>query len=147
MRSLSKLLFLFFTFSLFLPISVSADGGLFPPPNFYVGHTDQKAVIFHDQGIETLILSITFQGNAKDFGWVVPTPTRPEVDKSSDELFLALEELTRKPIIYQDKGLMPTMLEGGVEVLETKEVGIYEIKILKADFNITTEKGNNLTLM
>ena len=132
-RNLSKLLFLLFTFSFFLPISVSADGGLFPPPNFYVGHTDQKAVIFHDQGVETLIISITFQGNAKDFGWVVPTPTKPEVDKSSDELFLALEELTRKPIIYQDKGLMPTMLEGSVEVLETKEVGIYEIKILKAD--------------
>lgn len=132
-RILVKLLFLFSVFFLLLPASVFADGGIFPPPDFYVGQTEQKAVIFYDQGVETLILSITFQGNAKDFGWVVPTPTRPEVDKSSDELFLALEELTRRPIRYEEKGLMPVPLEGGVEVLETKEVGIYEISVLRAD--------------
>ena len=132
-RILVKLLFLFSVFFLLLPASVFADGGIFPPPDFYVGQTEQKAVIFYDKGVETLILSITFQGNAKDFGWVVPTPTRPEVDKSSDELFLALEELTRRPIRYEEKGLMPVPLEGGVEVLETKEVGIYEISVLRAD--------------
>lgn len=132
-RILVKLLFLFSVFFLLLPASVFADGGIFPPPDFYVGQTEQKAVIFYDQGVETLILSITFQGNAKDFGWVVPTPTRPEVDKSSDELFLALEELTRRLIRYEEKGLMPVPLEGGVEVLETKEVGIYEISVLRAD--------------
>lgn len=131
-KNLLKILILFFCPFLLRPTSVLADGGIFPPPDFYVGQTEQKAVIFYDEKVETLILSITFQGNAKDFGWVVPTPTKPEVDKSSDELFLALRELTQRPIRYE-KELMPLPLGEGVEVIETKEVGIYEISVLKAD--------------
>ena len=123
--------------SLFLPGIVSADGVIFPPPNYYVAETDQKAVLFYDKGVETLILSITFTGNAKDFAWVVPTPSRPEVDKASSELFLSLEELTRPPRGRQwtdgyNLGAAPTMEKSAVEVLETKEVGIYEIKVLAA---------------
>jgi hypothetical protein len=126
----------FIFLSLFLPGIVSADGVIFPPSDYYVAETDQKAVLFYDQGIETLILSITFTGNAKDFAWVVPTPSRPEVDKSSSELFLSLEELTRLPRTHQSFGrnLQAGMADekSAVEVLETKEVGIYEIKVLAA---------------
>jgi hypothetical protein len=131
-----KLLFGLIILSLFLPGIVSADGVIFPPPDRYVAETDQKAVLFYDKGVETLILSITFTGNAKDFAWVVPTPSRPEVDKASSELFLSLEELTRPPVNRQwdgyNLGAAPTTEKSSVEVLETKEVGIYEIKVLAA---------------
>jgi hypothetical protein len=131
-----KILFALIILSLFLPGIASADGVIFPPPDRYVAETDQKAVLFYDKGIETLILSITFTGNAKDFAWVVPTPSRPEVDKASSELFLSLEELTRPPVNRQWGGYnldaMPTAEKSAVEVLETKEVGIYEIKVLAA---------------
>ena len=132
-----KILFALIILSLFLPGIVSADGVIFPPPDYYVAETDQKAVLFYDKGVETLILSITFTGNAKDFAWVVPTPSRPEVDKASSELFLSLEELTRPPVNrqwdgYDLGGAMPAMEKSAVEVLETKEVGIYEIKVLAA---------------
>jgi hypothetical protein len=131
-----KLLLGLIILSLFLPGIVSADGVIFPPPDRYVAETDQKAVLFYDKGVETLILSITFTGNAKDFAWVVPTPSRPEVDKASSELFLSLEELTRPPVNRQwdgyNLGAAPTMEKSAVEVLETKEVGIYEIKVLAA---------------
>ncbi len=131
-----KLLLGLVILSLFLPGIVSADGVIFPPPDRYVAETDQKAVLFYDKGIETLILSITFTGNAKDFAWVVPTPSRPEVDKASSELFLSLEELTRPPVNRQWGGYhldaTPAMEKSSVEVLETKEVGIYEIKVLAA---------------
>jgi len=118
-----------------LPGIVSADGAIFPPPDYYVAETDQKAVLFYDKGVETLILSITFTGNAKDFAWIVPTPSRPKVDKASSELFLSLKELTRPPRPHRwsdNLGAMPTAEKSGVEVLETKEVGIYEIKVLAA---------------
>ena len=131
-----KLLLGLIILSLFLPGIVSADGVIFPPPDYYVAETDQKAVLFYDKGVETLILSITFTGNAKDFAWVVPTPSRPEVDKASSELFLSLEELTRPPVNRQwdsyNLGAAPAMEKSAVEVLETKEVGIYEIKVLAA---------------
>ena len=132
-----KILFALIILSLFLPGIVSADGVIFPPPDYYVAETDQKAVLFYDKGVETLILSITFTGNAKDFAWVVPTPSRPEVDKASSELFLSLEELTRPPRGRQwtdgyNLGAAPAMEKSAVEVLETKEVGIYEIKVLAA---------------
>jgi len=120
---------------LIFPLMVRGDGGIFPPPNFYLRQAQQKAVIFYDKNIETLILSISFLGNAKDFGWVVPTPSRPEIGEAPDELFTSLEELTRKQtgISYPEWREITPLVGEGVEVLETKEVGIFEIKLLTAD--------------
>jgi hypothetical protein len=38
-----------------LPISASADGMIIPPPGYWMYETDQKAVIVHENGIETLM--------------------------------------------------------------------------------------------
>lgn len=119
---------------LIFPLIVKGDGGMFPPPDFYLRQSEQKAVIFYDGEVETLIISITFQGNAKNFGWVVPTPSRPEIGEAPDELFTSLQELTGK--YYGREAPVPLykgMEGGGVEVLETKEVGIFEVKLLTAD--------------
>ncbi|MBI4709254.1 MAG: hypothetical protein HY764_03570, partial [Candidatus Portnoybacteria bacterium] len=68
-------IFCFLAISVILaPICVLADGGLFMPPDVYMYETDQRAVIFYENNVETLILSTTFRGSAKDFGWVVPVP-------------------------------------------------------------------------
>ena len=124
----------FFSFLIF-PLIAMADGGMFPPPDFYIRQSEQKAVIFYDGGVETLIISVTFQGNAKNFGWVVPTPARPEIGEAPDELFTSLRELTEK--YYGREAPMPLYREmgagEGVEVLETKEIGIFEAKVLTAD--------------
>jgi hypothetical protein len=132
---MSKLIFTLAILFLLLPQIASADGIIIPPPDRYAIENSQKAVIFYDKGVETLILSITFTGNAKDFAWVIPTPSQPEVDKSSNELFLSLEELTEPPAPQWGRSYD---LEAGltekeaVEILEEKEVGIYEVKILAA---------------
>ncbi len=124
----------FFGF-LIVPLIAKADGGLFPPPDFYIRQSEQKAVIFYDKGVETLIISNTFYGNARNFGWVVPTPSRPEIGEAPDELFTSLQELTGQ--YYGKEVPMPLYREmgagEGVEVLETKEVGIFEAKLLTAD--------------
>ncbi len=124
---------------LFFPLLASADGMFIPPPDRYIYETDQRAVIFYEHGMETLALSASFRGNASNFAWLVPTPTRPEVDKVSDELFVSLEDFTRP--YYPDsrygvdygKGYYANeVLDQAVMVIETKQVGYYEITVLKS---------------
>lgn len=132
----NKILAVFTLIFSFTPLISSADGGFFPPPNYYMRETEQKAVIFYDQGIETLIVSSFFQGDAKDFGWIIPVPNKPEVGKSSDELFTALNELTNTPTnYYPQKGIeimSDSASQGGVEIIENKKVEYYDITVLKA---------------
>lgn len=121
----------------FLPFKINADGMVIPRPDYYVRESGQKAVIFYEKGRETLILSITFIGDAKDFGWVIPVPQRPEVTKGSDEVFTSLSEITKKyPRYYYP--LAPMMKEGlggegePVTVIETKKIDYYDIVVLSA---------------
>lgn len=123
----------------FIPIATKADGGVFPPPYYRVAESSQKAVIFYDKGKETLILSITFKGDAKDFGWVVPVPQKPEVTKGSDEIFISLQEIIQKYLRYRNitQTLTAPILglkEGGepVTVIETKKIDYYEIAVLSS---------------
>ncbi len=121
---------------IFLPNFVLADGGIFPPPYYPVYETGQKAVIFYEKGQETLILSTTFKGEAKDFGWVIPTPSKPQVEKGSDEIFTSLAEITRP--VYRDyyaplgAGFGAKEAAQTVTVIETKKIDYYEIAVLSA---------------
>lgn len=139
---------------LLLPSLALADGMVMPPYDYTVREAEQKAVIFYKNGQEDLILSITFEGDASDFGWIVPIPEKPEIDKAPDEIFKNLGELTKpkKKLIEKigdwlvgggylasptlDGG--PMSLKGGeeepaVQVIDTKQVGIYDTATLKAD--------------
>lgn len=138
MKKLFFLIFAFlFIFALIVPSLTLADGMIFPPPDYFMNESEQKAVIVYEQGRETLILSITFAGDAKDFGWVIPTPSRPEIDKSSDEIFTSLTDLTA-PQNQVYRGIRPGIKFGApvkeeVTIIETKKVDIYEITTLTAE--------------
>lgn len=135
---LTKRLFLIFIAFLIIPFFVSADGGIFPPPDYYIHETDQKAVIFYENGLETLILSVTFRGDAEDFGWVIPTPSRPQVSKSSDELFASLEQITTfeedlvRPLTFEEAYNLGKATQS-VHIIETKKIEYYEVAVLTAD--------------
>ena len=97
---------------------------------------EQKAVILHRQGQETLILSVKYEGAAGDFAWVVPVPSRPKVEKGDPKVFEDLARLTA-PISPRaaGKGMVGAFQgEGppGVEVLERIQVGVYDVAILAA---------------
>ena len=139
MKKFEKLFAVISLVALIFPAIASADGAIFPPPDYWMQETDQKAVIFHEKNVETMVLSVTFRGDAKDFSWIVPTPSRPEVAKSTDELFTALAALTEPKYNYD---IMPmyggALSEGvsarsGVTVVETKKVEYYDISVLEAD--------------
>lgn len=132
---LKKIIFSLLALIFALPYVVSADGGIIPPPDYYVREDSQKAVIVYDQGLETLILSVEFSGDAKQFGWIIPTPARPEVSKSSDELFKSLDDLTGQTIIYDQTyglGSAPLSEKESVTVLEKKKIDIYDIAVLES---------------
>ena len=95
---------------------------------------EQKAVIVHRNGEETLILSVKYAGALTDFAWVVPVASRPKVEKGDPEIFRELAELT----VESGPGAPgpPTAgLPGGdktVQVLERRQVGVYDVAVLAA---------------
>lgn len=135
MKKLCLILILASLLLLQFPQRVLADGMIVPPPGYWIDETEQKAVIFHEGDKETLVLSVTFRGDAENFGWVIPFPTRPEVDKSTDELFTALQDLTGPIYRILEKegfGAVPLGEEQAVTVWETKKVDIYDIAVLSS---------------
>ncbi|MBU0612858.1 DUF2330 domain-containing protein, partial [Patescibacteria group bacterium] len=147
---LRKTLYILTLFALILPQLAMADGMLMPLPNYWVQETAQKAVIFYDGGVETMVVSITFQGDAENFGWVIPAPSKPTITKGSDELFTSLEELTRNYFVFSDDSNRYDILsQGGLEektvtVIETKQIEYYEVTTLSAtDKDALTEWLND----
>ncbi|MCK5460228.1 DUF2330 domain-containing protein [Candidatus Parcubacteria bacterium] len=125
-------------FAILVPSVIFADGMMIAPPNRYIFETDQKAVIFFEDGLETLIISVSFKGDTDDFAWVVPTPSRPEVEKSSKEIFTALRELTEIQENYPRAAgfgldLISEKNMELVHVLEEKKIEYYDIAVLAAD--------------
>lgn len=125
---------------LFLPNFVLADGMMMAPIGHYIYETDQKGVIFFEDGREKLILSTSFNGDAEDFAWVVPTPSKPEVQKASSEIFTSLRDLTETT---EDRGAEDIGMGGvgyglndakqSVHVIEEKTIEYYDIAVLSAD--------------
>jgi hypothetical protein len=125
---------------LIIPSLAKADGGIFPRPNYYASETDQKAVIAYQNNTETLVLSVTFKGDPKDFGWIVPVPNKPTVDKSTDSLFSAMFNKTIPPT--NNYGNIPLVGSGfsssqssqplSVNVIETKQIDEYDIATISS---------------
>lgn len=138
-RAFTGMFLAFFVCSLVVVSSAKADGMLVSPPSVQMYETEQKAVIFYEDGIEDLFVSISFNGTAEDFGWILPTPTEPEVVKSTDMLFENLDKMTSPELPAQTIGrgwnnaAMEKAQDSGVQVLQTKKIEYYDISVLKAD--------------
>lgn len=110
----------------------------------------QRAFITWDSQteMESFTVQPTFEGNASDFGMVIPTPGRPKLQEMPRDFFKALAVFTIlepmdlskfKPIRSRNKAMMysaPTAKRGAkpaVRVLEAGVVGSLDYKILEAD--------------
>ena len=137
MKTLAKIFSLVVCSFLLLSNVAFADGMIVPPPGYYMQETQQKAVIFQENNIETMVVTVAFEGSAKDFVWLIPTPTKPEVSKSSTELFTSLETLTGYYYPMYDRGVMSAPMaaesNSGVSVIETKKVDYYDVTVLTSD--------------
>lgn len=134
-----------------LPIKAFADGIIMPPDDYWIYETAQEGFIIYDGEREILILSASFNGSVKDFGWIIPVPNEPEVDRVRNDIFDDLYELTtpkqsllRKIIspeygyrygvepVYNLSAESESDEEKSVNVIDEKRVGIYDIAILFA---------------
>ena len=68
--------------------------GFVPAEREYEPLNATEAFIAYDDGVQTLILKPEWQGSAKDFGIVYPTPARPDVTEAPVDIFWQLEEAT-----------------------------------------------------
>jgi hypothetical protein len=65
---------------------------------------EESAIIVWDEphGIEHFIRRATFRSDTPNFGFLVPTPTVPELKEERDDIFVRLEDLMRPEILKEE---------------------------------------------
>ena len=139
----------------------AAGCGIAPPPGEYVSTAEETALIVWDEKTKTehFVRRASFHSTGYDFGFLVPTPTRPHLDLADDNVFQDLSALTAAKFEYREEvrevnrefafGCLPTVsrLElvgaadkpaspgsgppGGVDVLEQKKLDDYDVAVLR----------------
>jgi hypothetical protein len=123
-----------------------------PPQGAFVGIAGEAAIIVWDEATKTehFIRRATFQSDVKDFGFLVPTPDKPELAVADDISFVRLEDATRPEMKYErtyypsffvamffmKRGAMmsaPAAAVAPVRVLEETRVAGYDAVVLEAD--------------
>jgi HEAT repeat protein len=100
-----------------------------------INEPTQKAIIVYDAGREDLLLQVRYEGSPEEFGWVVPVPGLPKVEKGSMRPFYELSRLTQglSGVVTLSAGRRGSEDAGeAVKVIEVKTVGAYEVAILAA---------------
>jgi hypothetical protein len=115
-----------------------ADGGFFPDSVYRdLFESAQRAVILYGNSTEHLILSVSFEGDAENFAWVIPVPNKPEIAVSDPDLFWELSDFTTKGLPSGGGGFgcfggAAPGDQDGVDVIEEQVVGPYATAILSA---------------
>ncbi|HEY7160292.1 MAG TPA: hypothetical protein VH815_03495, partial [Acidobacteriota bacterium] len=83
-----------FVLLLFLPVTAGIPCAPAPPNGRRVQVLGESAVIVWDSKTKTehFIRSATFESDSPDFGFLVPTPTVPTLQESTDQIFTMAEE-------------------------------------------------------
>jgi hypothetical protein len=140
-----------------------ADGGYFPSnvnPASSAETTDQRALLFYEDGFTTLFLQTGYQGNSSGFSWIIPTasklvvagstavdPTRPETQPfrvADQSVFEGLHALTAPMLVTFKQGCGAFGCAGGdgssaqagsseVRIFDSFNVDGYDVTDLGAD--------------
>jgi hypothetical protein len=149
--------------AILFPLAALADG-IVRPPRDYKGSLEEKAqeaiIIFRGtnsgEATEDLILKVRVAGEAKSFGWVIPFPNRPEVEKEDARLFQELFDYVqarrprKKSGGFKTDGMAAPKTAEGVVVLSRKIVGNYDVAVVRENepgtLNAWLEDGGFQTL-
>jgi hypothetical protein len=117
-----------------------------PPSGKPVVNADQTVILIWDPTTKTehFIRQASFKSEADDFGFLVPSPTQPELDESGNEAFPYLRKLTEpetKKVPRPSGGLgcgcsaakSPGLALSKVTVLEEKQVAGFHATVLEAE--------------
>jgi hypothetical protein len=100
---------------------------------------EESAIIIWDAAAKTqhFIRRATFETRSKDFGFLVPTPTVPELKEANDDAFSLLERLTAPPRFEMaasaEKKAVAKAEAPRVEVVAKVKVAGYDAAVLKAN--------------
>jgi len=102
-----------------------------------INEPTQKAIIVHDAGRENMLLQVRYEGPLQEFGWLIPVPSVPVVEKGSMEPFYEVSQLTQRDMAWRGGATLggrggKGIENDGVKVVEVKTVGVYEVSILSA---------------
>ncbi len=145
---------LFSMLNFLVPKPANADGMIIPPYDYWATETGQKALLVYDGTTEIMVVSIDFSSNAiGDFGWMVPVPNQPTLNKADSEIFDDLASLTEpkknllEKVMYPEDSYYrydyvgmsleaPTGAvaedESSVNVVEETRIGILDMAVLTA---------------
>jgi hypothetical protein len=124
-----------------LPADVQGCGGAYREGE-RVDVANETALIIWDEAARTehFVRRASFVGSAYDFGFLVPTPNRPNLETADPELFNNLATITKPKTVHQDF-YYPSLACGGfaagakseasgVIVWEQKQVGGLDVVVL-----------------
>src|SRR6516225_2442375 len=76
-----------------------------PPSGKPVVNADQTVILLWDAATKTehFIRKATFKSDADDFGFLIPSPSKPELAESGNEAFPILQKLTEPEIITKQR--------------------------------------------
>jgi len=142
-RRASGILLLLTTVGALLPEQVEGCAIVRRRANPAIQVAGESAIIIWDASNKTqhFIRRASFQTEAGDFGFLVPTPTKPELAEAADEAFSFLTSVTAPRVIYRWLKVAPGarplgkgrgMAARRVTVLETKRVAGYDAVVLEA---------------
>jgi hypothetical protein len=114
---------------------------------------EESAIIVWDAAAkrEHFVRRASFRTSAQDFGFLVPTPAKPELAEVPDHVFSQLEWITRPEVKHETvvSGVEPTLLcgcyflsratksavppEDAVRVLDAQRVAGFDAVVLEAD--------------
>lgn len=114
-----------------------------PPAGRPVLNADQTILIVWDARTRTehFIRQASFLGDAEDFGFLVPTPSEPELAESGNETFPILARITLPEVLHVRKRMSlgcaadprSATTAGAVQVLQDKLVAGFQAVVLAAD--------------
>lgn len=95
--------------------------------------THENVIIVWDEkaGMQHFIRQARFDSKAKEFGFIVPTPSVPTFSEADENAFYRLQNLVPIPAITEAAAGMAAESKG-VEVLKTEQVGDYQATVVKA---------------
>jgi hypothetical protein len=120
-----------------------------PPLGRLVLNADQTVIMLWDPAVKKqhFIRQASFASEADDFGFLIPSPTQPELAESGSGAFAYLEQVTAPRIVHTSRGgggcnlgcsaapsaAVKTDAAPAVRVLEEKLVAGFNAAVLEAD--------------
>ncbi|MFH1749321.1 MAG: DUF2330 domain-containing protein [bacterium] len=106
-----------------------AQASIFAPgDDKHIWQAVERAVIVHENNDQTMIMSPLYEGDKTDFAWIIPTPSKLQINTIDYDLFSNLDTISNNDFsIYKD------IIKDNIELseLEVDSENLYTINTFK----------------